>query len=273
MGQITLVELNAKALSQRLYNDLVRLDVDKDVYDESWFSDFMDHLGTFQAFARGFEHARSLALAILSKRWDAIDPAIKKAHGYTFQAFAQNYTGKEWSTIDNWIRIANVWLGQDHIMYPNRVRIVDRLPSGEPKKEGSKVLTKEIEFSPWHVDQSKLLLVNSRASQGTMTDRLWELVADPLATCDDIRVEMSVRDPDPLILRFIIEGPFICVQEGSHIIPLAEVDFEPYYKDDPESLHVRGLKSLLNRLNIILDEEEIIIEERKNNLANREFMD
>ena len=38
---------------------------------------------------------------------------------------------------------------------------------------------------------TKLLLLTNKASSGAMTDRLWELAADPYYTCEDIRYEIN----------------------------------------------------------------------------------
>jgi len=273
MGQIipvnqSLAEMGVEALVTRLQKDLYELDEDRDSYGEDWFSSCMDHFTTYHGMARGFEHARALNLAIIDKHWDKLDPAIKNKLGFTFKAFSTTWTGREWSTVDNWVRTANVWLGKDRAKMPQVVRIVQRKPDGSPDKdEQGKIITKDVSFNPWLVDLSKLLRLNSRVVKGNMTDRLWELLADPVATCEDIDIETVVREEKQVSLYYTVNGPLLCAREGEEEVCIAEItEWESFYYGPAEGLAKRGIETLLTRLNITLDEDKIVIEQHRKNM-------
>ena len=55
--------------------------------------------------------------------------------------------------------------------------------------------TKTIEFDPYKVDMSKLLLVTSRARESKMTAELWEMLSDDYYSCEDLHKNCHQTQP------------------------------------------------------------------------------
>lgn len=222
-----------------------------------WGARMIQVLRFTQGFEVGFTHAKAYALAIIKEHWDDLPFEFRREHGFSFMEFARLYTGKERSTIDNYINTAKVWF-IDKIKPLGRIKVIERAPDGKPLKEGGIYQTTEKEFNPFLVDMSKLLLLNSRASRGKMTERLWEMLVDDFYTCEDVSLEsMGGLTPDGtgMSLRFFIEGPGLYAQYGPDVICIAEeLNWEDY---EQGGLSKDAINRLLLVLNITLDEDAI----------------
>lgn len=259
-------EIASDGVMKRVVTELQKLNQEEDS-SLSWFSKAMDLFTFFNSIETGFGHAKACVLYSIKERWDDLDFEIRKAHGLSFMSFARTTTGKESSTIDNWMRVVKVWLSPEGVRPAFEIPIKERLPGGQPKLDdhGKQIIRYE-EFDPFKVDMTKLLLVNSKASNGEMTDRLWEMVADPFYSCDDIRYEnlsLANGDDSP-ILKFFLVGPDIYASRDGDSVPVVTADeginWDAYYQED--GLEKEAIQELLSRLQIKMDEDVIFEQSR-----------
>ena len=248
--------LLAESVVTRLFGEIEKLKNVTNV-DESWFKTVMDVIAFCGSIEVGFAHGRAFMLAIVKPKWDDLPFAVRKQFGLDFMSFARAVTGKEESTINNYINTANVWFINK--VRPNGVvRIVERDVEGRPimKADGTPV-TKDVEFNPFMIDMSKLLAVNSRAAKGEMTDRIWEVLTDPTYDCSDVQKEHSVAKingemPDEY---FINIGPGIYYKSGPDLVCVIEELNWGEYESDP--LVKKGIDQILRCLHVKLDETYI----------------
>lgn len=257
--------LTSRSVMKRVFNDLNTLSHAEE-YDEEWFGTLVDVIRFTQDVETGFSHAKAYALLIMQQSWEKVPLKIRMKFDNSFHQFAKSITGKEASTVDNYIRTARVWLTDSKYHPIHKIRLVVRDEAGRPQiDENGRLMIKYVDFVPYEVDMSKLLLVSARATRKEMTDRLWELLVDPYATCSDLQIENALTaglagDPDEdLSLRFDVVGPYLVAKENGQEATVAELDWELYYQDT-DSLTHRAIKHLLSVLDIKLDEE--IIEQR-----------
>lgn len=226
-----------------------------------WFSKAMDLFTFFNNIETGFGHAKACILYLIKERWDDLEYEVRRQYDLSFMTFARHLTGKEGSTIDNWMRVAKVWLMPEGVRPAFEISVVQRETNGKPvTDERGKQVVKYEQFDPYKVDMTKLLLLTNKASSGTMTDRLWELAADPYYTCDDIRREIVAGsgNADP-VLKFILVGPDIYATQNGESVPVVTADeginWNSFYYED--GLEREAIKELLHRLGIKLDEDII----------------
>ncbi len=109
-------------------------------------------------------HGQALALYHLQKIWDFLDPEYTSQYEYSFVNFSCEVTGKAWSTINNLITMARVWLS-DEVQ-------IKGLPPG---------------FNPYLIDPSKLLLAASKARLGELSEGQLQKLADPNTRWSQVR--------------------------------------------------------------------------------------
>lgn len=221
-----------------------------------WGEKAVQTLRFVQGVETGFGHAKAYTLAIIKEHWEDLPFEFRKEHGFSFMTFAKLYTGKQRSTIDNYIHTAKVWF-IDKVKPMGRVKVIEREKDGKPIKEGGAFKSRDVEFCPYQIDMSKLLQVNSRATKGTMTERLWEMLVDDFYSCDDVALEHMGRTSggEDFQLRFLIEGPGLYAQLGPDIICISE----ELAWDQWESggLGREAINKLMMLLGVTLDEDQI----------------
>lgn len=253
--------LTSRSVMKRVFNDLNILASSKE-FDENWFTTLVDVIQFTQDIEVGFSHAKAYALYIVHDNWESIPFSVRKHYDNSFWVFAKTMTGKEASTVDNYIRTARVWLASKKNLPIHKIRLIMRDEAGRPEiDDNGRIIIKYVDFLPYEVDMSKLLLVNARAVRGEMTDRLWELLVDEYATCMDIQIEvaMTAGNAGPggdLSLKFDVVGPYLIAKADGEEAPIGELDWDTYYNDE-DSLTHRAIQHLLTVLNIRLDEEVI----------------
>lgn len=109
--------------------------------------------------------------------------------GYDFMKFACKLTGRDARTIDNYIRVA-------------RIYVADAEALGVPKG---------IEFDPWKVNFSSLLLVAHKVEAGTLTDKCWQLMSDPATEYKTLVAAVANSTPDKKkkIFAFLVEDDVV----------------------------------------------------------------
>ena len=157
---------------------------------DGWFHSLMDVIEFSKNVETGFGHAKAYTLAVIRQHWAELPVTIRTQYGFSFMNFARLVTGKERSTIDNYVLTAKVWF-MDKVRPPGDIKVLKRDVDGLPIQEGGVNTYQYVPFNPYLVDLSKLLIINSRAAKGQMTDKLWEMLADGFYTCEDVRREHS----------------------------------------------------------------------------------
>lgn len=240
----------------RVFKELDTLS-EPEIVDDTWAQKLVDLYTFSQSVEIGFLHAKAYILAILRPHWDTLSFDFRKRYGYNFMTFAKLYTGgKEISTINNYINTAKTWF-IDKVAPTRPVQVVVRQPDGRPVLENGKPKTMWVEFNPFNVDMSKLLIVTARAARREMTDRLWEMLVDPFYSCEDVRLEHVgvAPDGDSYSVVFFVEGPGLFASVNGETVCLAdEMNWEHYEQDESITL---ALNYFLRTLHIKLDEEKI----------------
>ena len=183
-------------------------------------------------------HTIALGLYSLQGLWDKIDMDFLREcwdknpwspeFDYTFERYATGRTGRQWVTIDNWIRTARVWLsGEYDERFPETVRLIDP-KTGET---GETVV-----FDPWAVDASKLQVCRHALTADKMTETAWGLVANPEASFHVIRDHVNLgfepgrdhqRLEDVSGREMFLQPPFLMVQEtGGESKKVAELEWD-----------------------------------------------
>lgn len=229
-------------------------------YSETWIENSLNILRFSKDIEEGFAHGRATMLAIFKDRWDDLPLSFRKQHGYEFINFAKIWTGgKAKSTIEAYILAAKLWI-LDEFGTGKVVEIKERSPEGKPlrNKKGAEI-TKLIEFCPYSVPISKLELLNPRARNNDMTDKLWEMLVDDFYTCDDIRQEHNKDKQDgngpQYVLKYDLSGPFlVAYQNGSPGAQIAEFNWGEY-ETDP--LVKESIDTILKVLGVSMEEDKI----------------
>lgn len=225
---------------------------------EEWAQKLIDILTFSQAVETGFTHAKAYVLVLLKDGWEQLPFDFRMKLGLSFDYFAQIYTGgKSQSTIDNYLNTARTWFLKK-IRPAGLISTTSRLPDGRPIVLNGVPQRLNVEFNPYNVDITKLLILNGKANRGELTDRLWEMLVDPFYSCDDIiRGGMpATPDPNPDYVTFFVEGPGLYASfNGQTFEVVAELDWESY-DTDPDFKTV--LSNMFTRLGVTLDEQKII---------------
>lgn len=250
-------KLTAGSVVSRMFYEIERI-ADPEVPDENWLGQMLDVIRFSQEIETGFGHSKAYALAIIKKHWDGLPFETRRKHGFDFVTFAKTTTGKERSTILNYITTAKVWF-------------IDKTkPEGtlslKLRDETGKVMinemtreprTRTVEFDPYLVEMSKLLLVNAKASRKEMTPRLWELLADPFYTCEDLKKEVYSGDGKEADFYFFVEGPGLFLRNGPFVICIAEeLNWAQYETDNHTKEGMDRFFSMLG-VNIHADEDAL----------------
>lgn len=208
-------------------------------------------------------HTIALGLYSLRELWDEIDMDFvqrcwkespwcpKERFNYTFEQYATGRTNRKWVTVENWIRTARVWLsGEFEENFPEKVQLID-------PKTGEKCDT--IDFDPWKIDASKLLLCNRALIKGEMTEDAWGLLSNPEASFSDITTFINLgQEPSDRYKELqisakrwmFIRGGLLLVQEvGGEPEKVAELEWGT--KSD---LVEWALIQLYDRLNLTVED-------------------
>lgn len=265
MGQIVALQeqldhsvatLAAENVLIRLFSDLDKLN-EAPTHDIVWVKDVFNVMTFAQAVETGFGHAKAYTLAVLKTHWEEIPLDIRKQYGFSFMGMAKAVTGKQASTIDNYVRTAGIWF-IEKVTPGKPVDITVRDNEGRPiRDDNGQIITKSVEFNPFMVDLSKLLAVNSRASRGEMTPRLWEMLADPHFTCEDVQLEVGGAEGEPDYYRpsYFLLGPGLYAEVAGKTICIAEeLNWTEY---DTDSDVKDAIDLVLKVLDVIRDEDRI----------------
>lgn len=240
----------------RLFSDLDKLNSATE-FNEAWANDVFNIMLFSGAVETGFSHAKAYALAILKDHWDDMPIDVRKQYGFSFNKMAQNFTGKQSSTIDNYIRTARVWF-INKVSPGKPIEITVRDNEKRPiRDEHGRVLTKFEEFNPYMVDMSKLLVVNARAARGEMTPKLWEMLVDPFYTYEDIQLEHANGDKEPDFYRpsYFLLGPGLYAEMAGKTLCIAEELNWSEYETDSDVKDAIDL--LLKMLDVVPEEDRI----------------
>lgn len=252
----SLATLTAESVVVRLFKELDKLRRG-DPSTEEWFKTVLDVSVFSQQIEIGFGHARAYGLAIIKEQWDNIDSDIRKQYGFAFDTFASSITGKQPSTVHNYIRTAKTWF-IDAVSPGRQIEITLRDNNGRPiRDEKGKIITEWKDFVPYNIDISKLLAVNSRATRGEMTDRLWEMLIDDFYTCEDVQKEAAGNGKEKDFYRpsFFLLGPALCAEVGGETVVIAdELNWEGYENHEGTR---ETIDLLCKVLDVIRDEDRI----------------
>ena len=253
--------LAAESVLTHLFSDLDHLNSPLAV-DAEWFTQVVDLLTFSTTIKEGFGHARAYALAIIKQHWEEIGIDIRKQYGFSFDSFAHSATNKKASTINNYIRTAEVWFIQK-INPGKQIEITTRDQEGKPiRDEKGRVITSWKDFTPYIIDLSKLLAVNARAASGTMTTKLWEMLIDDYYSCEDIQLEAAGKDGEKDFYRpsFFLLGPGLYVEVAGETKCIAEeLNWEGYETDD----YIHDAIDLMLKVLDVMNEEDRIREIQK----------
>lgn len=242
--------LMADSVVSKLIIELERLFVQPPT--EAWFQNLLDVIKFSDSIEIGFMHAKIYVLATLKKNWEQLPVEIRKRYDFSFMNLARLITGKERSTIDNYISVAQTWL-INKVAPSGDIKIAERDTHGKPIPAQFKYIT----FSPYAVDISKLLIVNRRAQNGEMTERLWEYLIDPYYTCEDLARECSQQLPngDAPDEYWETLGPGLYFKSGLESVCICEsLNWEEY---DSNPAVKAGIDRLLKLLDVSRDEDVI----------------
>lgn len=230
--------------------------------DDAWAQQLVDLYTFSNSVEIGFLHAKAFILAILKPNWDSLSLEFRKRYGYSWVNFARLYTGgKELSTINNYVNVANVWF-LDKVAPPGPIEINIRGEDGRPLLQAGRPEKMRVEFNPFMVPMSKLLVVTARAANEEMTPRLWEMLADPFFSYEDLRQEHTdTASKSKYTISFFVEGPGLFAQlDGQTRCIAEELNWDGYNED---ATTTRAFDMFLKRLQIQADEERIYDIERK----------
>ena len=217
----SITELTADSIVSRLFYEIGQM-AEPEEPDEMWLKQLIDVISFSQDIEVGFGHAKAFALYQIKKHWEDLPFDLRKQYNYGFMDFARLVTGRESSTILNYISTAQLWF-EEKPQPEGTVTVLVRDISGRPVINSitGEVRTKSVEFNPYLVDMSKLLLVNARVRSQAMTPQLWEYLVDVYYTCEDIRESLKVKTPDEDLFYYFIEGPGLFVRSGARVFCLA----------------------------------------------------
>ena len=245
----------SNAVIHKLFLELDRL-ANKDEINDEWFEDVFEAFTFIKNIETGFGHAKAYALFLIKTHWLELPYEIRRKYGFEFMLFAQLVTGKDISTINNNLRTAELWLSKK-INPGHAIRVVDRDTNKKPLPSHHYV-----EFDPYTIDLSKLLLVNSRAEKGEIPDRIWEMLVDDTFSCSDVQQELR-GNPEPSEEPqnyWYCEGSLLIYKQGLERTIVAELNFAAYETDQ----NVKdAVDKLLSILSIRLDDFYIYEEFKK----------
>lgn len=253
--EASIERLTADSVVGRLFYEIDRIAQPQEVSSE-WLTQLLDVIKFSQDIETGFGHAKAYALAIIQQHWEELPLDVRKGYDYQFMTFARLVTGREKSTILNYISTAQLWF-IDKMAPEGTISIKVRDSSGRPVVNAAtgEVRTKTVDFNPHRVDMTKLLHVNSTARKGEMTPQLWEMLVDDYYSCDDIRAVLSSgKDLEHDEFYYFIEGPGLFVKINGMSYCLTEELNWAGCLDDPMTQEAMG--KFLSMLGVSLTTEE-----------------
>ncbi len=173
----------------------------------------------------------ALALTIQSHLWDSLDDVTtlwsqspwcpSTELDYSFEQYACRRTSRDWITLVNWIRTAELWL-IDKVGPTGDVALVDP-KTGQILLEQTNNETHPVmkRWDPFTVDFSKLLLMNKAAREEQLDDILWGLLINPASRWVDIKDALHGLLPwkrapidEPHQLSFFLRAGLLYVKKG-----------------------------------------------------------
>ncbi len=253
-------ERASSAVINKLFIELERL-ANRETHDQEWFDTLYEAFNFIKNIETGFTLAKAYALYIIKTNWMDLPYDIRRRYGFEFMFFAQQVTERDVSTINNYLRTAEVWLDKK-VTPGHTIGVVDRDVNNKP------LTTHHYEeFDPHRIDMSKLLLVNSVASKGQMTDRLWELLQDSHYSCAELTKELK-NNPTPAsepASYFYVEGPYLVFKKDLDRSIIAELNWDEYERSEEVKY---GIDHLLSILSVKLDEHYLYQAYRKEFITN-----
>lgn len=251
---VAIATKTARSVLERMFKDLEDLRVSE--YTENWLLTLLETLQFTISIESGFMLAKVTILTVIKDRWDDLPFQARRDLGYDFKTFAKLWTGgKASSTIDQYTQTAKTWV-IDGFGKGRQVEINERAADGKPIIEDGKIKTKLVEFEPYAVDYSKLMIMNARARKNDLTDKHWEMLCDPFYTCDDLRMENATpsANGNDYQLRYRMEGPLLSAFKNGESAPIGELNWEEY---ETNELVKDAIDHLLAVLNVPMDEDII----------------
>ncbi len=203
----------------------------------------------------------ALALTIQSHLWGSLDDVTalwsqspwcpSTELDYSFEQYSCRRTSRDWITLVNWIRTAELWL-VDKIGPTEDVALVDPKTGlvllEQINGETQPVMKK---WDPFTVDFSKLLLANKPGREGALNDVGFGLLLNPETKWNDIRDYIHGLKPweqEHKVfheLKFFIQAGLLYVRRNDHskIIGSLELNSE-------DLLAREGVAKLVRTLNI-----------------------
>ncbi len=205
----------------------------------------------------------ALALTIQSHLWSSLDDVTalwsqspwcpSTELDYSFEQYACRRTSRDWITLVNWIRTAQLWL-VDKVGPTGDIALVDP-ETGQILLEQTNGETHPVmrKWDPFTVDFSKLLLANKPGREGSLDETGYGLLLNPETRWNDMRDYINGLKPweqEPKVfheLGFFVQAGLLYVQRDniSEIIGSLELN--------SEDLLVReGVAKLVRTLNIVI---------------------
>lgn len=196
---------------------------------------------------RKIDPTLALALAIQKKIWGDLDDVSKLFEispwcssselDYSFEQYASRRTGRDPITIYNWTRTAELWL-LDRIGPTEKVALIDPMTGLKMlEQRDNETVPIAIEWNPFEIDFTKLLLCNRSAKENQIDDVGYGLLANPESRWVDIRDYIHGILPwsrqlhqEHHELSFFIQGGLLYARKGamSAIIGSLELDSEDF---------------------------------------------
>lgn len=271
MGQIvnlseieqSLATLTAGSIFARVADSIETLK-NTEIKDSEWLTEVVELVEFSQKIEAGFGLTKAYALAVVKDYWEELPLATRAQYGYIFLNFARNITGKQRSTIDNYINTARVWLIDKRIPPFGKVAIKLRNTEGKPIVDQSgRYIYQDVEFNPFLIDMTKLLVTNARAKANEMTKELWEKLVDDYYTVEDLQLALvteTTSSGNGFDVYYSIEGPGLFASRNDETACIAEeLNWEEYETND---LVHAAIDKICTCLGVELDEDIIYKRQR-----------
>lgn len=226
--------LTAESVIGRFFYEIDHIAEPEEVTKE-WFGQLMEIIKFAQEVETGFGHAKAYVLTVVQDHWDDVPLEVRREHDYQFMHFARLITGKEESTIRNYLSTARLWFVEKFAPEGSvTVKVRDTAGRVVVNPLTNEARTKTVDFCPYLVDMTKLLRVSSTARKGEMTPELWEMLVDPFYSCEDISRLLNGKTPtEEQEFYFFVEGPGLFCRENGQVYCLAEeLNWADYENDE-----------------------------------------
>lgn len=186
------------------------------------------------AFAHGSLLYTCYALALQKELWESMGLVEQHEIAESFYHYVGSKFGTSQNpgTVDNYIRIAKVWLLEDCIEIPEKVFYFevdkDNQANWVVDEGGNSV---EVPVSAWNTSYAKLLGAASKAAKGQMKEEDWGLLFNPDVSQGKMlsywRGPQTPRTPNGQNgLEFYQLGKYLAVSDGQNDAAFAELDLD-----------------------------------------------